>query len=311
MIPADLLKFSGIAMLLLVWGVFCVWKPRDPSPHPLFSRQRWTIGEAVIGLILVDVAMLFGGAIFDVTPDVWWIRVSVQLFIFAMPFLVLLGFYSYYLRQPLSVVGWDTQRDGSLSINGLIWSLWVCGAVWLILSLAPDQLAGEFISRFSRFNIDSVIKIYGALGGAFYYFGYTLWLVGFAVLTEELAYRGLFYGALRRRVTFIPAMIISSLCFTISHFELNPLLFGFGCLWAYLVEKHHSLIPAIVFHFVWDFTMRLHEFFIGGLHIDPASYFRYATVAAVSALVLAYVVAYLVKRRKLGSDSITIEARRN
>ena len=64
---------------------------------------------------------------------------------------------------------------------------------------------------------------------------------------------------------------------------------------AYLVEKHRSLIPAIVFHFFWDFTMLgMNTYFIGGLHVDPFSYFQAATVGG--ALVLTYLVVYLKKK---------------
>jgi hypothetical protein len=76
-------------------------------------------------------------------------------------------------------------------------------------------------------------------------------IVVFAPIFEELTFRGLFYAALRRRFSFLPAAWISAGIFALAH---GYGLIGFisvlwsGFLWAWIYEKTGSLIPGMIAH---------------------------------------------------------------
>jgi len=79
-------------------------------------------------------------------------------------------------------------------------------------------------------------------------------LVEYVVLApifEELAFRGLLYAILRRRLSFLPAAVISASIFAMAH---GYGVIGFisvlwsGVLWAWLYEKTGSLVPGMIAH---------------------------------------------------------------
>jgi hypothetical protein len=75
--------------------------------------------------------------------------------------------------------------------------------------------------------------------------------VVFAPVFEELAFRGLLYAILRRRVRFMPAALISASIFAIAHGYgaigfISVLWSGF--LWAWMYEKTGSLLPGMLAH---------------------------------------------------------------
>lgn len=75
----------------------------------------------------------------------------------------------------------------------------------------------------------------------------------FAPIFEEIAFRGLLYATLRRRLAFFPAAIVSTGIFALAH---GYSLIGFisvcwsGFLWAWIYERTGSLIPGMVAHAV-------------------------------------------------------------
>lgn len=75
----------------------------------------------------------------------------------------------------------------------------------------------------------------------------------FAPIFEELAFRGLLYATLRRRLAFFPAAIISTSVFALAHgYSLVGFIsvFWSGFLWAWVYERTGSLIPGIMAHAV-------------------------------------------------------------
>lgn len=73
----------------------------------------------------------------------------------------------------------------------------------------------------------------------------------FAPIFEEIAFRGLLYATLRRRLTFLPAAIISTSIFALAHgYSLIGFIsvFWSGFLWAWIYERTGSLIPGMVAH---------------------------------------------------------------
>jgi membrane protease YdiL (CAAX protease family) len=72
-----------------------------------------------------------------------------------------------------------------------------------------------------------------------------------APLFEELAFRGLLFGTLRRKFTWSTSAVLSAAVFAIAH---GYGLLGFvsvfwsGLLWAWIYEKTGSLLPSLLAH---------------------------------------------------------------
>jgi membrane protease YdiL (CAAX protease family) len=71
-----------------------------------------------------------------------------------------------------------------------------------------------------------------------------------APLAEETIFRGFLYGWLRRRLTVLPAVVISAALFSAAHVVLVLALplFGVGVILALLYEYSDSLIPGAIVH---------------------------------------------------------------
>lgn len=75
--------------------------------------------------------------------------------------------------------------------------------------------------------------------------------VVFAPIFEELAFRGILYAILRRRLAPLPAALISASVFALAH---GYGVIGFisvlwsGLLWAWIYERTGSLIPGMIAH---------------------------------------------------------------
>ncbi len=75
-----------------------------------------------------------------------------------------------------------------------------------------------------------------------------------APISEELFFRGMFFGGLRGRMSFLPAALISAAVFGGLHLPTGPstvpplILFGFLLAWVY--ERSGSLWPAIILHVI-------------------------------------------------------------
>jgi len=126
-----------------------------------------------------------------------------------------------------------------------------------------------------------------------------LTMVGFMALnialgafSEEMMFRGVLFAALRTRLAVAPAVIISSVLFGFAHL-VNIAVFGnlqlagaqavaaamSGVLFMAIRLRTGSLIPAIVYHALWDFTSLMA---VTRLLSDPGSGAGAATAAATS-----------------------------
>lgn len=73
----------------------------------------------------------------------------------------------------------------------------------------------------------------------------------FAPIFEELAFRGLLFGVLRRRYAFGPAAVCSAGIFSLAHgYGVLGFMgvFWSGLVWAWGYEKTGSLLPGIIAH---------------------------------------------------------------
>ena len=75
-----------------------------------------------------------------------------------------------------------------------------------------------------------------------------------APLAEEIAFRGLLYGGLRKKMPMIPAALVGGVFFGLLHFSTGwsavPVLIFLGVIFAVLYEKTKSIWPPILLHAV-------------------------------------------------------------
>ena len=73
----------------------------------------------------------------------------------------------------------------------------------------------------------------------------------FAPVFEELAFRGLLFGVLRRRFQWGPAAVLSAAIFAVAHgYGLIGFIsvFWSGVIWAWVYERTGSLLPGMIGH---------------------------------------------------------------
>lgn len=84
-----------------------------------------------------------------------------------------------------------------------------------------------------------------------WYFSYLVIIAVFiAPIFEEIIFRSLIYQTLRKRIGIINAIIVSSVVFSLLHFNAAQFLpvLGLGILLCFIFEYTASLIPAIAIH---------------------------------------------------------------
>lgn len=96
-------------------------------------------------------------------------------------------------------------------------------------------------------------KNYEEMSGAFYASSLPLELLGSALVTpllEELLYRGIVYGRMRRQVGMIPAVLLSALIFGVVHFNIVQFLYAFllGIVLALCMERCNHMYGAVAAH---------------------------------------------------------------
>ncbi|MCC6139218.1 MAG: CPBP family intramembrane metalloprotease [Nitrospira sp.] len=177
-------------------------------------------------------------------------HVSLRAMAIPMANLPLLGMAYYYLLRPSGlniVTGFGLQiqwrqvgRLASVVLAAIaagLWGEWVMGQVAESLELANHWT--EWFDPDLVWASGSVLTIS------------LLEYVVFAPVFEELAFRGILYAILRRRLNPLPAALISASIFALAH---GYGLIGFisvlwsGVLWAWLYERTGSLIPGMIAH---------------------------------------------------------------
>lgn len=118
---------------------------------------------------------------------------------------------------------------------------WSAGAVGLYFAFAI--LYSVIVGQPEQ---EEIVDQFGPLGFQI------LLIVILAPFTEEIAFRGLLFGGLRRRLPMIPAALIGGVFFGLLHFSTGwsavPVLIFLGTLFAILYEKTGSLWPPIILH---------------------------------------------------------------
>lgn len=135
-------------------------------------------------------------------------------------------------KPRLSMVGWAVLG----LIAYILLTVLMSGLVSILfpeIDLAQEQVTG-----------------FGGTEASFDYLLIFLSLVIIPPLTEEIVFRGIVFGGLRKSLPFWLAAFVSSALFAIAHFQLNVALdtFSLAIVSCYLYERTRSLWPSIALH---------------------------------------------------------------
>jgi len=146
-----------------------------------------------------------------------------------------------------------TFKDLGLTKFKLIKTLKYATKIWLI-SIATLMLVSFLIILFFGSEIDGFksqadhLPIFGDNMFGYFAMVFTAFLI--APFAEELIYRGFILGGLLKKLSPLSSILISSLIFSLVHFEFLSIipLFIIGCLLGFLYYKQGSIWGCFIFH---------------------------------------------------------------
>ena len=225
---AGLMRFEGTVIPLL--GVLLasyLWKKPLEKQDPFYSKQAWSLRLAVAYLLLLfGIEFVVDSLLLD--RDVTYVyRLSAWLGTHVLSLLWIMLFFRF-VGQSVAVVGLDKSSLGSGVSRGAMWVLGVLCLSWLLMAAAGKKNWPN--AAMDQQAVASYATLYSRNPGwsAVFYWSQSMWMAVFVGITEELAYRGILYGALRKHVYAPAAKTISALCFAAAHGGLNPGHFLFG-----------------------------------------------------------------------------------
>lgn len=214
--------------------------PGVPPPWPGRIGAAVLLRGGALGAILTLAFLSFAPAE----------HVSLRALAIPMANLPLLGLAYMYLLKPSGLTfregfGLNIERRQIARVAGLVvaavaaglWGEWAMGRLAETLRLTNHWT--------EWFDPDLVWAPFPVLAISL------LEYVVFAPIFEELAFRGLLYAILRRRLSVVPSALISAGIFAAAHgygFIGFISVFWSGLLWACLYEKTGSLIPGMIAH---------------------------------------------------------------
>lgn len=147
---------------------------------------------------------------------------------------------------------WQELGFGKFNVKNILW-------------LVPMFIVGTIMLLYLVFfTIDNADNITNKQWQLFYLVGFTTLLVG---ISEELVYRGIVFTSFIKE-NKVKAVLISSLAFSLLHSVnvlggltlssmLSQMLMTFiaGLFFAFVRMKINNIIPLMLFHWLWDFSL--------------------------------------------------------
>lgn len=202
--------------------------------HPLI--QLWQVLYPLLLYYAVVLIVLSFARIVIGSDDAHYVICQLIATVFAIP--VMLPFY----RVDRAMLGNPPLILGKKEIQAIAWAVLLAG----LLSISCNNMIlmsplVDFSEGFKEANAG--------------FYGSTLWLelVSSALLTpvlEELVFRGIVYGRIRRMIPVVPAVIVSALLFALVHFNVVQFVYAFvmGIFLAVLVELCGHMYVAVAGH---------------------------------------------------------------
>lgn len=242
-----------LMVLLAVGALFSAKRDAYPDRGTLFDRQAWSVWIGIFAATLfksVSAIVLWSPWSFRNQPIIVPIYFLAEISVF----IALLFFHRFITNQPLTSLGFSSDRSG---IRLLFAARWIIGAFLAIYSVfyalllfQSAEISQAWLMRLYR-NRDLVTalmhffeKMWGVPSVAIPIF----FMVILRPFAEEVVFRGLLYGPLRRKSDPIMAALITSLLFTLADGSIaSPHLLS-GVLSAYLYERTEMLFPGMILH---------------------------------------------------------------
>ena len=211
----------------------------------------WMAGSFIMAQIFV--ALLFSGLyVLGVNVNVLNIVILTfvaSLFMYAIALVIAIGIptklYQWSWREVRKRVGLTSRlhyMHSVIAVLGFVaYALLSYGLLWLAMQFLPGFNATQeqslgFHSFHSWFEAG---------------FGFLAFVV-LAPIAEELFFRGFLFGGLRRRLSFVPAMLITSVLFGLAHGQLNVGLdtFALSLVLCFLYEGTGSIWTSMALHMI-------------------------------------------------------------
>jgi membrane protease YdiL (CAAX protease family) len=278
-VPHELANYKEVIAVALVACIAYFLKQSPALGDDLSVKQNWTVMMGYLARYVIRYLAITID-IDSVLPYADTIAAVLSITVY----LTGLALFFSYVRQPLKTVGLSSESRSSLSVPGVRWALVAIFMSSLLFGLSSvrDSSVAENLERLYThlyFKSDGSLRPIG-----FLLIEQVCWV--FLVVIEEIHYRGLLYGALRKRMAPLPVRCLTATAFMISHDWIDPTPFIMGWLTAALREKYQSLIPGIVLHLGWNTAMGIGGLTILGIGVDPVTYYFSAAVLAAIAYVV-------------------------
>lgn len=295
------MTYYTVALLIalsVVCTVFCF--TADKIRHiPLFYlEQKWGILEATFILLGLELLRFFFWNFESGLIDFPFISTVSRLLYLVAELALIWSYFYFRFHQSLKIFGISKNEWSHKILFGLMW-------IFAIRIIHFAYLWALPVGRLTTINIiDPKRAILGVIEKHIDYWGVpigSVLLLGMLALSniiEEIVYRGIYYSALRRVIGIIPAILISSAVFSYGHGRgFAFFIFLYGCLFAYLYEKSHSLIPPITAHIISNLFIMSYLIVIAKTNVD----YKYLAVMNIMALSLLLLIAcmFYAKGKKL------------
>ncbi len=249
---------NGIGYLLLLLGVggyFTANTSVLSMRRSLFDHQGWNIWPGIISAILIHLIGRGAGLFSHGRPIVWWVYMGMGgVMLFSLFF-----YYRLVMKRSLTALGLSWVQLPLQLVLGLRWIIgyFIIGnvsvylfAIFFLKVLDFPQVFETLIVRQRQAMEGSVglLALVEAEWGAAFLWIPVVYLVLVGPILEELVFRGLLYGPMRRQVGPVFAALMTAFLFMLGHGQIAQSTFVFGLLFAYLYESTQSLVPSILFH---------------------------------------------------------------
>lgn len=119
-------------------------------------------------------------------------------------------------------------------------------------------------------------------------------------IVEELVFRGMIFGKLRRAFSFWPAAIISGIMFGVFHMNIMQGVYAsvLGVLLAYVYEKTQTIFGSIFFHIVFNASSYITDFVNSGIQSVVPSETVYSAGLILFSILSGIIVILLARKMK-------------
>ena len=288
------LRLVNILALIVVAVATHFWPRIAQTEHNFFERIPWNIWAATASLALIYVLSILV-FIAEKYGKNWIVNVLIGFGAEVSTIIVLVFFFRFFNRSP-NIWLHSSQSAVYLILIGLKWVLCTEIVFHLALSFLPERILLKQFQSSAPFQ--EATKFYGANFGVLLLIASYVRIMVASVL-EEVTFRGLLYSALRKQISYRPAIVISSVLFMLMHGLFDPISFALGCILASLYETYKSILPSVVAHVTWNLLAVTYSWTGIALSVNPSVHHRFVALAGFLILSLIYSILWLAKKNGL------------